>query len=604
MPIRELTREEVDNLSVSIESDGLDIRQLTPQETRGIPLPSTAVTQQQGVSVGTRFTVKNLAANPAAAQRFLETKGFEVRPFGSGFNFAVRRVGSDEKFQVVDPAGFEPQDILDFSFDAIAGTATTRIGGVVSGAIAGALIGGPIGALIGAGIGLAVGGIISEAGRQLLGSALGVPENADFKTIMFVGLASGIAPGVGRTLGAGGRLLGRKVGAPISRGLIQPAKNIAAELAGAVTRIKDRAGLTAGEALTARAALPRSEVIRTPFDVGEDLVNRIALILGHKFPERKAIEKILDASGKTFNLNPTFDRLALIGTSIRESALDAASSQKLVGELSEKIVGVMRVSSTVLENPAQFRKLLTRIPARLTDDIAGRLQKESNFTNDLGVRVINAFTGGTRQAQKILRIQMRKDLGREFRVLESLINQNLAVSQNLQRRIGRMVEALGSDPKAEAFINGLVGNNKVALRRLVARFDRLNNTDFLRLSERAAIGSAFQAGAGLAFGQPSFRPNITVTGGILGLSVASTVLGATGPVALAAAPVGAVLSSQRGVVGTTRALQGLSRAVGTTGRGLARGVNPESPQIIAALQAAVRDSQARRNTVGSRARRP
>jgi len=409
MPIRELTQEEIGNIEVSID-DGVEqqFRQLTPQESRGIPiLPSAVREKTQGVSIGTRFTVKNLAANPAAAQRFLETKGFEVRPFGSGFNFAVRRIGSNDSFEVVDPAGFEPQDILDFSFDAIAGTATTRIGGVVSGLVGGFLIGGPIGALIGAGVGLAIGGIISEGGRQLLGSALGVPENADFKTIMFVGLASGMAPGVGRTIGAGGRLLGRKVVAPVSRALFRPAKNITAELAGAVTRIADRPGLTAGEALLARASLPRNEVIRTPFDVADDFVKRVAAILGRKFPERKAIEKILDDSNKVFDLNPAFDIMSGVGTGIRESALDAASSQKLLSELSQKIVRVMRVDDKILQNPTQLRQLFARIPARIADDVADRLQKESNFTNDLGVLVINAFTGGAHQAQKVLRVEMR-----------------------------------------------------------------------------------------------------------------------------------------------------------------------------------------------------
>lgn len=151
--------------------------------------PVNVLDDQQGVTLGQRFVVKNLTRDPDAAKAYLQHIGYDVRPYGGGFNFAVRKQGSTDPWKVVDPKGFDWQDILDFSSDAAQVGANIGAGIAAAPSIAAT---GPLGeAAVMGGTNAAF-----EAGRQALGSMAGVPDNMNGGDIALQGAVGAVAPGL------------------------------------------------------------------------------------------------------------------------------------------------------------------------------------------------------------------------------------------------------------------------------------------------------------------------------------------------------------------------------------------------------------------------
>jgi hypothetical protein len=185
-------------------------RPVTPEEAG--ELRPRGVLDEQGVTNTERWTIKNLAANPAAAKALLELKGYQAVQYGDGLNFAVRK-SPDEPWRLVDPAkgGWTEvfKDLVDLLGDVGVGTATA-LGTVAGGGIASALTG-------------AASGATAEGARELLGSAAGIPGNVSPGAIAASGVVGGIAPGVGKLVGkaargvAGGIIKASKPGGLASR---------------------------------------------------------------------------------------------------------------------------------------------------------------------------------------------------------------------------------------------------------------------------------------------------------------------------------------------------------------------------------------------------
>jgi hypothetical protein len=57
---------------------------------------------EMGVSIPERLYLKNLILDPEKAKEYLVSHGYDVKPYGGGFNFAVRRSASDP-WRLVDP---------------------------------------------------------------------------------------------------------------------------------------------------------------------------------------------------------------------------------------------------------------------------------------------------------------------------------------------------------------------------------------------------------------------------------------------------------------------------------------------------------------------
>jgi hypothetical protein len=142
------------------------------------------VRNEQGVDVGTRALVKNWAASPEIAKSQLESMGYDVRPYGNHpmkMQFAVRPRGKTGVWKVLDPDGFDWQDVLDLGGDALAGgvQALSMMSG--GGAAKQALTG-------------AVGGSLGEAARQSIGELSGIPHNTSGANIATAGAVGGAIP--------------------------------------------------------------------------------------------------------------------------------------------------------------------------------------------------------------------------------------------------------------------------------------------------------------------------------------------------------------------------------------------------------------------------
>jgi hypothetical protein len=126
--------------------------------------------QHPEIGAGARAKLMNVSASPATAKRYLESKGFEVIERG-GYDLSIRRPGGP--WYVLDPAGFDWQDVTDIGGDIATGVgaaagATAAIPASVTGP--GAIAAGMGGAALGAG------GV--ESLKQGLGGMLGLPATA------------------------------------------------------------------------------------------------------------------------------------------------------------------------------------------------------------------------------------------------------------------------------------------------------------------------------------------------------------------------------------------------------------------------------------------
>jgi hypothetical protein len=207
MPIRRLTHPEIENLT---------------------PLN---VEQTQGVTGGER-TLAALASSPESYRQFLESKGYQVRPYGDRWNFAVRKREGDP-WQVVNPSGPDAGDIASFLADAgvAIGIGALSTLGATGGATVGAA-GGPPGVVGGAVAGGAAGGAAGEAAKQGLGGLFGIPNNTDPTQIATSGAIGGAFPAAGAAISGAGRGLARAAGGSVGKEIGSSLADLGALVAG------------------------------------------------------------------------------------------------------------------------------------------------------------------------------------------------------------------------------------------------------------------------------------------------------------------------------------------------------------------------------------
>lgn len=210
---------------------------------------------EQGVSMPERFVVKNLAANPDNAVKWLRQKGYEAYTYTAGeagtapggtakMRIAVKKPEWDG-FKVVDPEGFDMQDISDLFGDLIFGGATQAMvaAGVAGGAAAGSELGPPGMAAGGAAGGMLagrLGGRAMEGAREGLGNVVtGMfgqprlnpePSQPDIENAADAGMAAGPA---GEAIGA----VARPVFGGIAKGVGKAAQGVSNVVGQLATRL-------------------------------------------------------------------------------------------------------------------------------------------------------------------------------------------------------------------------------------------------------------------------------------------------------------------------------------------------------------------------------
>lgn len=174
------------------QSSTTDLPQSFPKGQAPWEMNSDVIQEQHpDVGFGTRLLLKNFAQNPEAAQKYLAQKGFETAIIND--QVVVKKPG-ENKFKVIDPQGFDLQDITDIGYDVGAGVAS---GAAAAGAgVAGGIPSMGVGAVPAA---MAAGGATSaslEALRQKLGQWAGIPQEVSGKDVAISGAIGAAAPGL------------------------------------------------------------------------------------------------------------------------------------------------------------------------------------------------------------------------------------------------------------------------------------------------------------------------------------------------------------------------------------------------------------------------
>ena len=163
-----------------------------------LTIQDTAIQEQHpDVSAYDRGLIMNFATEAAGA-RYLESKGFKVRDLG-GYNYEIKKPGEDD-WRVVDPEGFDFQDITDIGGD-IADVGLGIVGAGLAAAPAAVPTAG-LGAVAAGAAGFGGGVAVSTAARSGIGAALGVPAEAgevagEALTQGAIGAAADLTFGVG-----------------------------------------------------------------------------------------------------------------------------------------------------------------------------------------------------------------------------------------------------------------------------------------------------------------------------------------------------------------------------------------------------------------------
>lgn len=311
---------------------------------RRVPLPADylsrtipdTVSNEQGVTAGERFYIKNFAGNEQAAMDFLSSHGYEVRKWGNHpvkMQFAVRKNPADP-WRVVDPDGFEPQDLLDLVADVGMGVAitaaTAATGGLGAGILAGAAAGGG-----------------AEALRQGIGAATGLgSENIDPSQIASQAVGGAVAEPIGRAVGA--------VTGSISKAALDMAERISG--------VRAAAGMSGDEAI--RIAASRKPGLfsrpRLPSfqDVAESLFKKLkgpGGVFTDQFPETTQLNELFakaDAADIGFDASPVIakfeDMLPEVGAAVPKTV-----EKRIITETEAAGTSASRVRATTTNMAAK-----------------------------------------------------------------------------------------------------------------------------------------------------------------------------------------------------------------------------------------------------------
>jgi hypothetical protein len=166
--------------------------------------------EHPGFTFGDRFTVKNLSNDQGSAVRYLQKQHPDLEVKAGNDGQILARGKGEKSYRVLDPSGFDLQDITDLLGDAVQGglSGLATVGGGIVGNLPGAV---------------AAGGA-SNAGldylKQKIGQALGVNDDVKGSSVALAGVGGAVAPAL---LGSGA------AAGAASRGLIQRLAGVGAE---------------------------------------------------------------------------------------------------------------------------------------------------------------------------------------------------------------------------------------------------------------------------------------------------------------------------------------------------------------------------------------
>lgn len=548
----------------------------------------TSVLQEMGVKGGERFVVKNLARNPSLAAAWLRARGYEVLPYGSGFNFAVRRPG-ETSWKVLDPEfgaggpGEFLHDIADLTSDIFSGVTT----GLTTAAGAAA---GPAGAALGS----AGGAYLTELARQAAGSAAGIEGNfaPGGSEALLQGAVGAAAPAIGEVVGKGVAAGARVAGRAAARTL-RGAKTIGREALSAILGIPERADLDIVQTVLERARLRNPNGSFVNLHPPEDALNVMRLVnqgmreganshLGRLTALRDGMLAAADAAGSGVDLlqgdlvgklqnvagtvgglrkpnlvnDPEIATLnhyisAILNPPTRET-VHAAAAQAAGVPLDEFL---KRASPAQLNDLYQrgidaWRKSLQNVRPSVAKDVLDQIDEWTRGMNSAFSRAAEDPNAPPLTVRREV-INQVKNIGADLRsriadalggpdsrysLIQSELHEKLGLQSALRDRLGSFDPAKVR-PSAESFVRDFARGGRSDYRALIGAYDgafsrfaghRINGPEFGKLLHNTALGLQFTPEGVQAigkFGVPRFRPRFGATGVPIGTALAGSVGG-------------------------------------------------------------------------------
>lgn len=557
------------------------IRTLSKEEFENEVTP-LHVSEEQGISSKERFVVKNLASNPEAAKRYLKSLGYEVRPYGEGFNFAVRKPG-DDKWGVVDPAGMDSEDLFDLVSDVASGF-------IVGGATLSGLGWGSLatGAAAGAG---------TELLRQGLGSMAGVPDNFNGGQVGLQAAAGTAGPLIGRA----GQALS-KAANPVVSSAGKFLRTLGAKAAG----VDDTPNLSGEAALSLRAQAGRaSSKVESMGSAARSYRKAVEKISAEQFPETAQVGEMLTkagAEGRTVDFSGVMEKLLdHTGAGVtdearakiaREGGL-ANAMDSLITRIQSRFLGPRRWDALTPAEAGEVKGILQREAARKGSYMHG----EKALTSSAEYRSV--VGGASRDARRAL-TQVMGGPNSDYAGVMRIVERKAKALKTLKASITGKTETI-SDAKAEQFLKGVFGSSPEARINALRNAEKLFDVNLLDRPRMAAAAERFGPG-----GKVNAIPRFTATGSLFGTNILGPGTLMAGGGFLAGGPAGALagaaLASPRTIVGATRLGQKyLGPAISGSMRGTGKALSAKAVRIAAttALQQAARSQSGGSKTVAS-----
>lgn len=545
--------------------------------------------QAQGVSGKERFIVTNLTRNGKQARAFLDSVGYETRKYGDGdFDIAVRK-GQDQPWRVVDPEGFEAQDLADLVTDAVGAffTGAASVAGSAGGLPGAALAGGAASAGF-------------EGFRQLAGAAAGVPDNVGAGEIALQGAAGALAEPVGRF----GIAAARRIGGAIIRtpqAIVSGAGKILPELGARVAGFKSRPGLDATEALLDRVAIPSHiRELPTSKQAGRELLQAIQILknappihsaLAHELASEAAAQNIpgLHVNFRTV-MDPLLEYMRPTARGRQAWAVDPDLGQQVREVLQRIYLAIPRGRYPLRQMPVddalKVKDILQEISRKkgayagrvVTDRFKKLMRSAAANTREQLERVMSTYPG-TRQVA-----HMSANTPTTMTFAELMYQ-----AERRAARKAEFVNAIGTNlKKAQNYVKNVYADDDSALIVALEDLSDITGVDVLTPIRHAAIGSSIGAR-----GVGRISPKFTPIGNIYGPSALTAVTGGLGFMGggLAGAGLGlaagAAMASPRSILGMTRFG---TQVVGPAVRGATAGVERflGQPGVSAGLEGAAR----------------
>lgn len=194
--------------------------------------------QHPSISFKERAVAKNLANSPEAQVAYLRLQHPELQIKVQG-DQVIAKGPNESQYKVLDPQGFDIQDITDVGYDVASGVGTGAA--TAAGGVAGAGAGG-VGAIPGAAIAGSGTAMYLDDLRQKLGRDMGIPQSTDWGQIGRQGIAGAASPVVFGTGASASKMLQAGVAPETQRSLLtRGVQKIAPKFAEAVSGVPESA---------------------------------------------------------------------------------------------------------------------------------------------------------------------------------------------------------------------------------------------------------------------------------------------------------------------------------------------------------------------------